>query len=235
MHRLALFALIAASAPCAALAQEARPLPELAGTRLDVSATGESRRTPDLATISTGVVTQAASARAAMADNAARMTAIVAALRRAGLADRDIQTSAIRLSPQYRYADNQPPVLTGYQATNQVSARLRDLARAGGVLDALVAAGANQIDGPDLSVDKPEAALDEARAAALATARARAELYARAAGLHVQRIVRISESGDGEPVARPMMMTAMRKADATPVEAGEETLRVTLQVTFELR
>ena len=236
MKALALLAL--AAAPLSALsaqtpiAQEAR----ITGTRLDVSATGEVQRVPDLATISAGVVTQAGKAQGAMAENAQRMTATIAALRAAGVADRDIQTDAVRLSPQYRYEQNQPPVLTGYQATNSVSVRFRDLKRAGPILDALVAAGANQIDGPNLSVDKPEAALDEARTAALAKARARADLYAKAAGLRVAKIVAISENGPSYVPAPPGIMAMARaKADSTPIEPGEQTLAVTLSVTFELQ
>jgi uncharacterized protein YggE len=205
----------------------------IAGTALDVSATGTSTRAPDIATISAGVVTQASRAGDAMTANAKAMTATIAALKRAGVADRDIQTQSINLQPQYRYGDNQPPVLTGYQASNRVSIRIRDLAGAGGVIDALVAAGANQIDGPTLTVEHPEAALDEARAKALSTARARAELYAKAAGLHVRRIVRISESEGSPPIVRPMAMMAKR-AETTPVEAGEQELTVNLSVVFEL-
>ncbi|WP_116092418.1 SIMPL domain-containing protein [Sphingomonas crusticola] len=206
----------------------------IAGTELDVSATGIATRTPDLMVINAGVVTQANKAGEAMRANAAAMTTTEAALKRAGVADRDIQTQSINLQPQYRYGDNVPPVLTGYQASNRVSVRLRDLNNAGSVLDALVAAGANQIDGPTLSVDRPESALDEARAKALAIARTRAELYAKAAGLRVRRIVRISESDGAPPVVRPMMMSRAKAADATPVEAGEQELTVTLSVVFEL-
>lgn len=236
----ALFAALAAvplaTAPFASAVAQAPAAPRVEGTRLDIVATGEARRTPDVASVSAGVVTQAANAGKAMADNAERMSTTIDALKKAGVAARDIQTQSLRLSPQYRYADNQPPVLTGYQASNTVAVRLRDLARAGAVLDALVAAGANQINGPDLSVDHPEAALDEARTAALATARARAELYAKAAGLRVARIVTISESGTSEPsIVRPMPMMAMAKRASTPVEAGEDTLAVTLNVIFDLQ
>ena len=206
----------------------------IAGTELDISAAGISTRTPDIATIGAGVVTQAPKAGAAMSANATAMTATIAALKRAGVADRDIQTQSINLQPQYRYGDNVPPVLTGYQASNRVSVRIRDLAGAGGVLDALVAAGANQIDGPTLAVEHPEAALDEARGKALAIARARAELYAKAAGLTVRRIVKISESEGSTPIVRPMMMMRAAKADSTPVEAGEQELAVNLSVVFEL-
>lgn len=225
--------------PLAALAIAAPALADvtttpIAGTELDISATGSSTRAPDIATISAGVVTQAPKAGEAMAANAKAMTATIAALKHAGVADRDIQTQSINLQPQYRYGDNQPPVLTGYQANNRVSVRIRDLAGAGGVIDALVSAGANQIDGPTLSVEHPEAALDEARAKALAAARTRADLYAKAAGLTVKRIVRISESDGAPPIVRPMAMMARAKADTTPVEAGEQELTVNLSVVFEL-
>ena len=217
-----------------ALAAQA-PTPQSA-TRLDVSATGTVHRVPDVAAVSAGVVTLARDAGTAMTDNATRMGAVVAALRKAGIAERDIQTASLSLQPQYRYADNQPPVLTGYQASNRVSVRLRALKDAGKVLDALVAAGANQIDGPNFTIDQPEAALDEARTQALATARARAERYAKAAGMHVARILLISENGGGyaRPPA-PMPMMAMRAKADTPVEAGEQDLSVTLAVTFELQ
>lgn len=228
--------LLPLAVPVAPLLAQPSPAP-LAGTRLEIGATGEVQRTPDLATIGAGVVTQASAAGTAMARNAEAMAATIAALKRAGIADRDIQTAALTLAPQYRYADNQPPALTGYQASNRVSVRLRDLAKAGGVIDALVAAGANQIDGPSLSIDRPEAALDEARTAALAIARSRAELYARAAGLHVRRIVSISETGQGMPQPIMPMMRMMARAPAqapTPIAAGESILSVSLQVTFEL-
>ena len=225
--------------PLAALAIAAPALADvtttpITGTELDVQATGTSTRAPDIATIGAGVVTQAARAGDAMAANAKAMSATIAALKRAGVADRDIQTQSINLQPQYRYGDNQPPVLTGYQANNRVSVRIRDMGGAGGIIDALVASGANQIDGPTLSVEHPEAALDEARAKALATARARADLYAKATGLTVRRIVRISESEEVRQPPRPMMMMAAKRMDSTPVEAGEQELAINLSVVFEL-
>ena len=232
--------LAAALLPLPALAADP-PLPialapSITGTRLDVSAVGMVDRTPDVATVDAGVVTQARSAGDAMAANAQRMSATIAALKRAGVADRDIQTASLQLNPQYVYAENQPPSISGYQASNRVTVRLRDLARAGGVLDALVAAGANQISGPSFALDHPDEALDEARTQALAKARARAELYARAAGLRVRRIVQISESEGGGPIVRPMMAAmSLRKVAPTPIESGEQTLSVNLSVTFELQ
>jgi uncharacterized protein YggE len=217
-------------------AQSAGAQPVIGGTRLDISAEGFVTRVPDLAVINAGVVTQAPTAAAAMQDNAGRMAATVAALKRAGVADRDIQTASITLSPQYRYAENKPPEITGYQASNQVNVRFRDLKRAGTILDALVAQGANQINGPSFSVEKADAALDEARVAAIKAARARADLYAGAAGLKVKRIIAISESQGYAPPPYPMpvMMARAEKAADTAIEPGEQKLSINVSVSFEL-
>jgi len=226
-----LAAALLAAVPAAAQT-ETRPI---SGTRLEVVATGEVTRVPDIVHINAGVVTQAASATDAIRENAARMERVRAALRRAGVADRDIQTSSINLNPNYRYAENQPPELTGYQATNQVNVKFRDIAQSGRILDALVAEGANQISGPMLAIDKPEDALDEARTQAVANARARAELYARALGMRVARVLAVSESGTAYPPPRPMVMERMAAQDAsTQIVPGEQSLSVSLTVTFEL-
>jgi uncharacterized protein len=215
------------------------PLIPAAGTVLDVTAEGRTTRTPDLATIRAGVVTQAPTAAAALSDNAGRMARVLARLRRAGIAERDVATASVQLSPQYRYGENVPPAITAYQAANTVSVRFREVGRAGAVLDALVAEGANQIDGPSLSLDRPDAALDEARADAVKRARAKAEQYARAAGLTVRRIVTIAEAGQdaGGPERPPMLMARARvAADApTQIAAGETDVTVTLNVRFLLR
>ena len=206
------------------------------GTLLSVSATADAKRVPDVATISTGVVTQAADANAAMRANAAQMDKVMAAIRAAGIAERDIQTSGISLHPNYRYAENQPPAITGYQASNTVNVKVRDLSKLGKVLDTLVAQGANQINGPSFEVDKPDDAYDEARVAALKKAQARAQTYADALGLKVRRIVSISEGGASFP--RPMPMMRAMAADAmqkeTSVAPGESTLSVSIDVVFEL-
>ena len=234
MKILAAAALLTAAIPAAVAAQ---PIPAVAvaGTRLDVVATGEASRVPDLARISTGVVAVAPTASAALADNARRMVSVRAALRGAGIADRDVQTSAVNLFPQYR--QDQPaggtPQITGYQATNEVTIRFRDIAATGAILDALVAQGANQISGPTLEVSKPDEALDEARTKALAAARARAELYARATGKSVGRILSISEEGASGPIVPRPMMARMAVAQ-TQIDPGEQTLSVTLSVSFEL-
>lgn len=221
-----------------ALAQTAPTiLPD--ATVLEVSAEGRTTRVPDVATIRAGVVTQGQTAAAALSENATRMTRVLAALKQAGVAQRDIRTASVALSPQYRYAENQPPAVTGYQASNSVSIRFRDVAKSGAILDALVAQGANQIDGPTLSLDQPDAALDEARANAVKIARARAELYARAAGLSVARIVTISENGanDGSNPQPPVyaMARAMKATESTPIAAGETQVSVSVSVRFLLK
>lgn len=226
---------LAATALMSAGAALAQPASVPTPTTLTISAEGRVTRAPDIAEVSGGVVTSAPTAAAAMAENASRMTAVVAAVKKAGIADRDIQTSGLNLQPQYRYENNQPPVLTGYQVTNTVSLRLRKIGEAGRLLDTLVGVGANQINGPSFSVDAADAALDEARVAAVAMARTRAHLYAQAAGLRIKRIVSISESGAIEPGPRPMMMARNMKMEAAPpVEPGEVALGVNVTMVFEL-
>ena len=207
------------------------------GTLLSVSAQAEAKRVPDVATISAGVVTQATDANAAMRANAEQMDKVMAAIRAAGIAERDTQTAGVNVNPQYRYAENQPPTITGYQASNTVSLKVRDVSKLGKVLDALVASGANQVNGPNFEIDQPEAAYDEARQAALAKARARAEMYAKTLGVRVRRIVSISEGGGFRPpVPMPMMAMARGKAELadTAISPGETTLTANLDVVFEL-
>jgi uncharacterized protein YggE len=220
-------------------APSVEPMVPASGTVLDVSATGRTTRVPDVAMIRSGVMTQDATATVALSDNSDRMARVLAALKSAGVAGRDIATANVSLSPQYRYADHAPPVITGYQASNTVSVRFRDIAKAGAILDALVKQGANQIDGPNLSLDKPEAALDEARADAVKVARERAELYAKAAGMSVARIVSIGEGGENAGNQPPMPQFRMLKvsADSAPTQivSGETDVTVTLNVRFLLK
>ena len=227
---LAAFAMTAA--PATALAQAA---PASDGTLLSVSSRAEARKAPDIATFSAGVVTQAADGNAALRQNAEQMNRVLAAIKAAGVADKDVQTSGISLNPQYRYEENQPPRITGYHASNTVNVKLREVAKMGKVLDALVASGANQVNGPSFGIDDPEPLYDRARLDALKAARARAETYAGALGVRVRRIVSISEGGAAMPSPMPRM--AMMKAeayDSTPVAAGESSVSVNLDVVFEL-
>jgi uncharacterized protein YggE len=235
---LTAIALGAAALPASAMAQTA-PVPVISGTRLDISATGEVTRVPDLAIISAGVQTLQPTASAAIEENAARMERVRAALKRAGIDDKDIQTSTISLNPEYQYDQNKPPRLTGYRATNTVNVKFRDLKRSGAILDAMVAEGSNQISGPNLTIDKPEAAYDEARVKAIAAGRARAELYARALGKRVVRLLTVSESGGYQmpppmPVAYARDMAAQAVAK-TEIDPGTQQLQVTLSMSFELQ
>ncbi|MEO7787116.1 MAG: SIMPL domain-containing protein [Sphingomicrobium sp.] len=208
----------------------------ISGTRLDISATGEATRIPDVAVISSGVTTQAATATDALGQNSTRMERVRAALKRAGVADRDIQTASISLQPQYKYVENQAPLLTGYQASNQLSVHYRDIRNSGRILDALVTEGANQINGPNLTIDKPEAALDEARAKAITTGRARADLYARSLGMRVVRVISVSESGGYEPRPPVVMLQRSAMAEAkTSIDPGEQALQVSVAMSFELQ
>lgn len=230
LKRMAITLAAATAAAGAALAQ----VPP-ASTTLTVVAEGRVARAPDIAEVSGGVTTAAPTADAAMRENAVRMAAVVAAVRAAGIAERDIQTTGINLAPQYRYADNQPPLLTGYQASNSVALRLRRLADTGRLLDTLVRVGANQIAGPVFRIEAREAALDTARVAAVASARARAQLYAGAAGMRLRRIVSIAESPGFEPGPQPMAMARMDKAEsATPVVPGEVVLTIAVTMVVEL-
>jgi len=235
MKNAVLAALMLAVAVLPSTARAQQITQTIAGTRLDISATGEVTRVPDVAIISAGVVSRSASASGALQDTANRMSQVLAALKRTGVADRDIQTSNVSLNPEYRYPENQSPQLVGYTASNNVTVRFRDIRSSGKILDALVTVGANQINGPTLTVDKPESALDEARAKAVAIGRARAELYAHSLGLRVVRIVSVNESGGyAVPPPVPMMMAQARKAD-TSIEAGQQKLQVNVAMTFELQ
>lgn len=207
------------------------------GTLLSVAAQAEARRAPDVAQISAGVVTQAADANAALRENAAQMQKVAAAIRAAGIPERDIQTAAVNLNPQYRYVENQPPSITGYQAMNTVNVTVRDISKLGRILDTLASTGANQINGPSFDIDQKDAVYDEARRAALDKARARADMYAKALDLRVRRIVSIDETG-GMGIPRPMPMMAMAKMEArdasTPISPGENVVGINLNVVFEL-
>lgn len=224
----------------------AGPVVAAGNTLLNIAAEGKVARTPDLAVFSAGVTTQGKTAGEALTENAQRMAAVIAALRKAGIAERDIQTSNLSVNPVYGQPKRLPdgsyeqtdPVIIGYQATNQVSVRQRKLDQYGKVIDTLVSAGANQVNGPSFQIDSPEGALDEARVAAMSKARARADLYAKAAGLRVVRVLSISENGGFAPPPQPPIMfarEAMSSAPkASPVAAGELEMTVTVNVSYEL-
>lgn len=199
----------------------------------------EIRRTPDRASFGAGVTTTAPTAVEAMRQNAVAMDRLVRAAKARGIADRDIQTSGINLSPQYDYSNQTPgvpPRLIGYQASNMVRVSTGNIANLGPLLDALVSAGGTNIDGPTFTSADPDAGLDGARETAVQRAAQRAQLYARAAGYRAARLVSLSEGGAEPPRPMPMMMARMAadSAPATPVQAGEVASSVTITVTYRL-
>ncbi|WP_299324551.1 SIMPL domain-containing protein [Parasphingopyxis sp.] len=233
------FACFAVAVTPPAVAQMPAPTMAIDGTRLDIVAMGESRRTPDIAVINAGVVTEAPTASAALQANNQQMSRVFRALEAAGFAERDIQTASINLSPRYDYSDRSERRLIGYTASNQLTIRFREIEQAGSVIDTLVAQGVNQINGPSFQVDSPEEALNEARRDAIVKARERAELYAAAAGMRVVRIVAISEAGAARPPVimqrGGMAMDAVAEAAPLQVAPGEQRLTANVSVTFELQ
>lgn len=225
---------------------------------LSLSAEGRSNRVPDLAVFSAGVVTHGATAAEALGNNSRQMDRVVAALKRSGIADRDIQTSAISLSPRWNNPEaeaqriaretrqpyvppTEPPRIIGYEARNSVQVRVRRLGEMGQIIDTLVAAGANEVNGPSFTLDDQKAALDEARTEAVALGQERAELYARAAGMRVVRLLSISEGGGYYPVQQIFVTGAARGGGPpppppppAPVSPGELTLGMSLSMQFEI-
>lgn len=239
--RAGAFALLLATAAApAAFAQTARSSAEsmFQTTTLNLSAYGETRVAPDKATINLGVTTEAPTAAGALSANSERMTTMIAALRKAGIADKDIQTSGLNLNAQYDYVQNEPPKLRGYQASNQVTVTVNDLAKLGLAVDATVKAGANQVNGISFGLKDPTAAENAARQEAVRALSAKAELYAKATGHRVSRLVNLSEGGGYSPtppMPAPMMAYArMEKADSVPVSAGELSVRIDITGLYEL-
>ncbi|MBB3763100.1 SIMPL domain-containing protein [Sphingomicrobium lutaoense] len=206
-------------------------------TRLELSVTGEAVRVPDIAIVSAGVQTRAATANGAISANRNRMAKVIDALKAAGVAERDMHTSSVSLSADYDYSEREAPRLTGYRASNMVTVRFHDIASTGKILDALVSAGANQINGPSLEIDDRAGALDEARLDALKKGQERAQLYARALGKNGARLVMVSEGGGGNMPPMPMAMRAesMDQAASTQILPGEQQVNMTLQMLFELQ
>lgn len=203
--------------------------------KLYVSATGHAAQAPDQASVSAGVVTQGRTAGDAMEKNARQMNAAFAALKKAGIKERDIQTSQMSLQPQYNYQDRKAPVITGYEVRNTVSARTDSLSSVGPMLDALVSAGINNINSVNFSIKNSKSAKNKARMDAIAQARIKAESMAKAAGVSLGNVLEIRENANNHS-PRPMMMAQRMEMDAgsTPIAAGEQTLSVTVNITYAL-
>jgi len=202
---------LAALVPFALLA--GLTLPAYAGT-ISIEGRGEVAAAPDMAMVNSGVTTQGATAREALDANTAAMADLIAALKGSGIADRDIQTSGFSVNPNYVYSDERdangytmPPKINGYQVSNTVTIKVRDLDQLGAILDQSVTVGANTVNGVSFSVADPSALYNKAREAAFADATAKAELYAGAAGSALDEIVSISETqGFNEPQPYPCML-----------------------------
>jgi uncharacterized protein YggE len=209
--------------------------PALAADSRTISMTGhgEVRAAPDMAQVTAGVTTSATTAAQALAANTARMKTVFAALQKLGIPEKNIQTVNFSVSPQYATGNNEAPRLTGYQVNNEVSVRLEDVTRLGSALDALVSAGANQMNGISFDIREPAPLLGRARTGAIADARLRAETYAKAAGVSLGPIQSISESA-GE--IRPLRMAAPMAfaAKAVPVAAGEQSVSADVSVVWEI-
>jgi uncharacterized protein len=230
VHRTA-FALAASAAIL--LASPARAQSGLPAT---ISVTGEASVSvpPDLAEIDAGVISDARTAREASEANNAAMGKVLLALKGAGIDEKDFQTSRLSLEPQS--APNRsgaPPGIVGYRASNRVTIRLHDVTKVASAIDTLVGAGANDLGGINFMVSQASKLLDEAREQAVADARRKAEIYAKAAGVTLGAPLSITEEGSAGPVTfRKMGGVPMA---AAPVAQGEETLRITVNVSWAIK
>lgn len=195
---------------------------------LTVIGSGGADVTPDRASFGFGTVTQARTAAAALEASSAAVARVVAALRREGIAQADIQTADVSLSP--RWSENGESII-GYTASNTVTAIVRRLGQAGAVIDAAVAAGANQMSGPSLLASDQASAYRDALRAAVANARSKAQTLGTAAGVTVGRITAVAESGTGPS---PMPTQDAERAAAPTIEPGTQRIEATISVTFAI-
>lgn len=203
--------------------------------QITVVGTGESRIKPDMATVQIGVETAAATSQEALAQNTAQANAIIEQIKQLGVEEKDIQTSNFNIYPNY---DTNGRQITGYTVSNMVSVTIRSLDSAGDLLDKVVQAGANRIYGVSFGVADTNAVMAQARDAAVADARARADLLAKAGGATVGQLLVITESIGSQPPL-PVLMgraEAAQAADsAVPIQSGEQVFSAQVQVTYELR
>jgi uncharacterized protein YggE len=240
MNRRYLPMLLAAAIalPHAAAAQDAQSGQQ---PRVFVTGEGETAIAPDMAIISLAVMREADTARAALDANNEAMNAVIAAMKEAGVEQRDIQTAGLQINPRYVYPKNgeeeQQPRIVAYQVSNTLTVRVRDIATVGEIIDRSVTLGVNQGGNITFTNDDPAAATTEARKRAVENAMARARTLAEAAGVELGRILELSEQSYAPPPV-PLGGRAYRMeaaADAVPIEAGENTYRVQVNVTFELK
>jgi len=202
--------------------------------QLSVTGRGTFEATPDMATLTLGVTHEAKTAEDAMDLVSADVADVLRLLRLAGIEERDLQTSGLTLSPVWsNYGSGQARRITGFSASNMLTARVRDMSNLGEVLDDVIEEGANSFQGLSFGLQEPEPALDAARRAAVADAMAKARLFAEAAGVTLGPILSLSEAGAQTP--RPQMMEMARMAsDAVPVAPGELTISAGVSMVFEI-
>ena len=225
-HSLALAVATVTWLPAPAMAQTPPPM---------ISVTGEATVSvpPDQAQIDGGVTSDAKTAREASDANNAAMGKVLLALKGAGIDEKDYQTSRLSLQPQYAPNRSGPSPVVGYRASNRVTVRLRDVTKVAGIIDVLVGAGANELGGINFMVSQASKLLDDAREKAIADARRKAEIYAKAAGVTLGEPLSISGEGSAPPVFRGKMMAPMQAGAA--VAQGEETLSVTVSVSWAIK
>jgi hypothetical protein len=230
MRPVKYWALLAAAGTLLAVPALAQTVPPAS-----ISVSGEATVSvpPDLALVDGGVTSDAKTAREASDANNAAMGKLMQALKGAGIEAKDIQTSRLSLQPQSAPNRSGPSAIVGYRASNRVTIRVHDVAKVASVIDTLVAAGANDIGGISFLVSQASKLLDEAREQAVADARRKAEIYAKAAGVTLGAPLSISE--EGPPGAMPFRRMAAGMAAAAPVAQGEETLHVTVGVSWAIK
>ena len=203
-----------------------------------ISVTGEAHISvpPDLVQINAGVTSEAKTAREASDANNAAIGKVLLALKSTSIDEKDYQTSRLSLQPQYSVAkQGAPAAVIGYRASNRVSIRLREVTKLAGVIDTLVGAGATEIGGINFMVSQASKLLDDAREQAMADARRKAEIYAKAAGVTLGLPLSISEEGAAQPLFRARLATPMAAAAPVPIAQGEETLSITVGVTWAIK
>lgn len=234
----ALVAALMATAPLAQAHDAEKPQ-----RTLSLTGTGEVSAAPDMAVVSLGVVEQADTAREALQANTEAMTKVMDILQGQNIAEKDIQTSGFNISPRYVHPKNgngqEPPRIVGYEVSNQVTVRVRDLDALGGLLDKVVGAGSNRISGISFTIDEAQALEDQARRKAVADARRKADLYAADAGFQIGPVQSMTESGGHQP-PRPMMRTMAMEAQqsdaaSVPVARGEHTITMQVNITWQIR
>ncbi|HUG61178.1 MAG TPA: SIMPL domain-containing protein [Methylomirabilota bacterium] len=232
--RAAAFAVVLALGSSPVLADDAPRIPTLS-----LSATGVVTAPPDTAVVTVGVVTEAETAGPALTENNERMRALIDAVKEAGVADRDIGTSGFRIDPVMSYpdgddGDEDTPRITGYRVENNVTVKIREIAKAGDLLDGVVRIGANQVTGIAFTIENDRELLDRARADAVQVAEAKAGIYADAGKFNLGRMLSLTETMD-IPSPRGDFAMARMEADIVPIAPGEQELSVTIQVEWEIQ